>query len=181
MAEVEKGRKYNFIYKKLVESEDDLVGLVAYGIYKQHKIAFINDFKENYKREPSASEIEIFFLTSTTSDQLKKYKDKAESLVSEIVSNTILEEIQSFENDMLNKYEEKIEKAVKNNIPSNTKNIIIGTLGSLVGAIILTIMTIGFYFAGNTIDKNRMKDVKELIENHAPNSYGNQPSDSIKF
>ena len=41
MDEVENTKKYNFIYSKLVESEDDLVGLVAYGVYKQHKISFI--------------------------------------------------------------------------------------------------------------------------------------------
>lgn len=28
--------KYNFIYKELVTAEDDLVGLIAYGIYKKH-------------------------------------------------------------------------------------------------------------------------------------------------
>jgi hypothetical protein len=181
MTEVKQGRKYNFIYKKLVESEDDLVGLVAYGIYKQHKIAFINDFKENNKREPNDSEFEVFFLVSTTLDQLRKYRDQAETLVSELVSNTILEEIQSFENDMLNKYEEKIEKAVKNNVPSNTKSIIIGTGSSIIGAIILSIVMIGFYLYGNTIDKNRLEDIKEFIENHTPNSPGNHPTDSIKF
>lgn len=31
-------RSYNFIYEQLVKSEDDLVGLVAYAIYKKHKI-----------------------------------------------------------------------------------------------------------------------------------------------
>lgn len=37
--------KYNFIYKELVSADDDLVGLIAYGIYKKHKIEFYNQDK----------------------------------------------------------------------------------------------------------------------------------------
>ncbi len=40
------GRQYNYIYKKLVNSEDDLIGLIAYGIYKKHKIEFIEQIQE---------------------------------------------------------------------------------------------------------------------------------------
>ena len=179
MNELETVRKYNFIYSKLVQSDDDLVGLVAYGIYKQHKIAFINDFKEKHKKEPNDSEYEIFFITSTTIDQLKKYRDQAETLISEIVSNTMLEEIKNFESDMLNNYEEKIESAVKKNVPSNTKSLIIGIIGSIVGAIILTAMMVGFYFVGNTVDTNKMKDVRQFIETHTKNTQNIQP-DTIK-
>ncbi|HCC53271.1 MAG TPA: hypothetical protein DEQ30_15510 [Porphyromonadaceae bacterium] len=184
MDEIKNTKKYNFIYSKLVESENDLVGLVAYGMYKQHKISFINDFKEKYKREPNDSECEVFFLTSTTTDQLQKYRNQAEILVSEIVSNTTLEEIQNFESDMLSNYEEKIENAVKRNVPSNTKSLIIGICGSLIGAIILTVMTLFFYFWGNTIDKDRMKDVQEIIKNNnIPNPQNGQPliPDSLKI
>ena len=41
-------RSYNFIYEQLVKSEDDLVGLVAYAIYKKHKIEFITRMKGKY-------------------------------------------------------------------------------------------------------------------------------------
>lgn len=37
--------KYNFIYKELVSADDDLVGLIAYGIYKKHKIGLYNQDK----------------------------------------------------------------------------------------------------------------------------------------
>lgn len=29
-------RQFNFIYTKLVQADEDLVGLIAYGIYKKH-------------------------------------------------------------------------------------------------------------------------------------------------
>lgn len=42
--------KYNFIYKELVSADDDLVGLIAYGIYKKHKIEFITKIKREQGR-----------------------------------------------------------------------------------------------------------------------------------
>lgn len=37
-------RNYNYIFSKLVNAEDDVVGLLAYAIYKQQKIEYIEDF-----------------------------------------------------------------------------------------------------------------------------------------
>jgi superfamily II DNA or RNA helicase len=39
-------RKYNYIFSKLVDDETDLIGLVAYCIYKNNKIGYIEKFKE---------------------------------------------------------------------------------------------------------------------------------------
>lgn len=35
---------YNFIYEKLVESEDDINGMIAYSLHKREKIEFIRSF-----------------------------------------------------------------------------------------------------------------------------------------
>lgn len=64
--------KYNFIYEKLVTAEDDLVGLIAYGIYKKHKIEFITKIKEEQQRDPIDEECHAFFISSTTETQLGK-------------------------------------------------------------------------------------------------------------
>lgn len=81
------GRQYNYIYKKLVNSEDDLIGLIAYGIYKKHKIEFIEQIQEEYKREPTDEECSSFFISSTTDSQIIKYRNDASSLLSEVVAN----------------------------------------------------------------------------------------------
>lgn len=39
-------RRYNYVYDKLVKSDNDIAGMVAYCIYKQHKIEFITKFKK---------------------------------------------------------------------------------------------------------------------------------------
>ena len=47
-------RKYNFIYSKLVDDKDDIVGHIAYSLYKNEKIEFIEAFKKENSREPNA-------------------------------------------------------------------------------------------------------------------------------
>lgn len=55
------GRKYNFIYSNLVENNNDIVGHIAYSLYKMDKIAFIERFKDqNNGREPEEKDIEAF-------------------------------------------------------------------------------------------------------------------------
>ena len=75
--------KYNFIYKELVSADDDLVGLIAYGIYKKHKIEFITKIKREQGREPSDEECKSFFAASTTDSQLRNYRSQAETMLSE--------------------------------------------------------------------------------------------------
>lgn len=73
--------KYNFIYKELVSADDDLVGLIAYGIYKKHKIEFITKIKREQGREPSDEECKSFFAASTTDSQLRNYRSQAETML----------------------------------------------------------------------------------------------------
>ena len=75
--------KYNFIYEKLVTSDDDLTGLIAYGIYKKHKIEFIAKIKDEESRNPTDEECQSFFIASSTESQLKKYRDQAETILAE--------------------------------------------------------------------------------------------------
>ena len=52
-------RKYNYIFKKLVDDETDLIGLVAYGLYKNNKIEYLEKFKDKNGREPTEDELEL--------------------------------------------------------------------------------------------------------------------------
>lgn len=165
MIESESKKRYNYIFSKLVESDNDLVGLVAYGIYKKHKIEFLLGFKEKHRREPDENECEVFFLTSTTETQLAKYKYEALNLISEIVSDTTSEEIRKAESEMLIDYQSKIGSVLDGKLPSNAKTFFIGLSGSLVGAFILGVLSVLFYIFGLTTDNAN----KALIENKAKN------------
>lgn len=135
-------RSYNFIYNKLVKSEDDLVGLIAYAIYKKHKIEFITRIKEEEERDPTNEECQIFFKASTTQSQLAKYKNDAQTILSDVVANTTNEELERYEREMLTDYEKNIKKC----LPPWWQNV----LWSVVASFIFSGMSIFFYHLGIT-------------------------------
>lgn len=62
----QKGRRYNFIYSKLVTDDNGLSGFIAYCLYKQEKIAWIEDFKKTHNNiPPTDKEIEDNFSNKT--------------------------------------------------------------------------------------------------------------------
>lgn len=136
------GRFYNFIYEQLVKSEDDLVGLIAYAIYKKHKIEFITRIKEKEGREPTDDECKTFFDASTTESQLVKYRNDAQSILSDVVANTTNEELERYEREMLADYERRIKKC----LPPWWQNII----WSVIASFIFSGLGIFFYYLGIT-------------------------------
>nr|DAZ05552.1 MAG TPA: hypothetical protein [Caudoviricetes sp.] len=149
-------RKYNFIYEQLVKAEDDLLGLVAYGIYKRHKIEFITKIKETKKRDPNDEECESFFVSSTTESQLKKYRNDAETLLSDMVMNAAGEEIQEYEKEMLRDYQNNIKKV----LPSNTKSVLL----SVFAAFIFSVIAGMFFFLGSTSEKTTNSIVQKVMK-----------------
>lgn len=146
-------RSYNYIYEKLVKSDDDLIGLIAYGIYKKHKIEYIEDIKKKYDREPTQEECDSFFISSTTTSQLDKYTNDAESLLSDVVANTQTEEIKKYEKDMLYEYQNNIKKV----LPPWWQNV----LWSVIASFIFSALGLLAYHIG----KNQMQDSpKQTIE-----------------
>ncbi|WP_163444538.1 hypothetical protein [Flavobacterium columnare] len=38
-------RKFSFIYSEIIEDENDMIGHIAYSLYKSNKISYIEQFK----------------------------------------------------------------------------------------------------------------------------------------
>ncbi len=152
--------KYNVIYEKLVTDADDLVGLIAYGIYKRHKIEFINKIKTEKGQEPTAEECETFFLTSTTETQLDSYKSQAETILSETVANIAFEQVRAEEEKMLRDYKENI----KSCLPSKTRTFWNSVAAGVVSAILVS-STVGLsYFLARTSERETAAIVDRVIE-----------------
>lgn len=152
--------KYNFIYKELVSADDDLVGLIAYGIYKKHKIEFITKIKREQGREPSDEECKSFFAASMTDSQLRNYRSQAETMLSEMVGNVATEELARYEDDMLRNYKNEISSC----IPSNKMTFVISILAGVVSTLLFTVIAGVFYFIGETSDRSTREKTKELME-----------------
>ncbi|MCM1356471.1 MAG: hypothetical protein NC212_08720 [Staphylococcus sp.] len=168
------GKSYNFIYKKLVTDDNDLIGLIAYGLYKQHKIEFIRSYRESHNdSDPSESDCEAFALSSCAPTQLKQYRDSAETLLQQITLEATREEIKSFEDNMLHQYRSEIEKALTSrNLSDAISSAVeksqpewwLSVLWSVVGAFVFSLIAALFIFIGSTSEKSTAELVKYIIQ-----------------
>jgi hypothetical protein len=72
---------YNTVFEKLVHQDDDLIGLLAYALYKQRKRAWLVDFISQQDREPTEDEERSFLIGETTSSRLNDYRKQAEAIL----------------------------------------------------------------------------------------------------
>jgi hypothetical protein len=67
------------LFKKLVSADDDLAGLIAYGLYKQNKYEWLGAFEKSCGRLPTADESNAYVLGEGTPRRLATYRQLAES------------------------------------------------------------------------------------------------------
>ncbi|MBD5353595.1 MAG: hypothetical protein HDR85_01610 [Bacteroides sp.] len=101
------------MYSNIVKSDEDIIGLVAYALYKKQKIAFFNKVRKDTGKEPTEIDINAFILNSSTESQIESFRDRAENLLMDVVANVTEEQIKQASIDMLHDYEQKIGEAVK--------------------------------------------------------------------
>lgn len=133
-------RKYNFIYEKLVCSQDDLVGMIAYSLYKKHKIEFITHIMDEKGRDPNDEECDSFFTSSTVPTQLNHYREQAENLLSSMVARASTAEISRVEKDMLRQYQ----KNIKDVLPPWWHSV----LWSVVASFVFAGIGLFYYYIG---------------------------------
>ncbi|MBV8850172.1 MAG: hypothetical protein JOZ16_11380, partial [Methylobacteriaceae bacterium] len=69
----------NPVFSHLVTSDNDIVGLVAYSIYKQNKLDWLLAFQRAVGREPSELENTAYIIGEATPRRLATYRHLAES------------------------------------------------------------------------------------------------------
>lgn len=90
-------RNYNYIFSKLVNAEDDVVGLLAYAIYKQQKIEYIEDFaKKHDGRGPTDEELAPFNELTSQKKQIENYKNIAETRFGDFLDRLMRRHLEEF-------------------------------------------------------------------------------------
>lgn len=84
-------------YSTLANGGDDLVGLVAYSLYKQDKFDFIKKHLEDTGLAPSDGEVMAFCRTSTLPGPVSAYRTKASYLLSEMYDGLMEEAVAGIE------------------------------------------------------------------------------------
>ena len=78
---------YNFIYSQLVSDKDDIIGSIAYALYKKQKIEWIKDFANKKGREPTKRDMESFHTMTNGDESLSHYREVAGNLAQEFALN----------------------------------------------------------------------------------------------
>ena len=69
----------NIVFGSLVSGDDDIVGLVAYSIYKQNKHDWLVAFGKARGREPNDSELQAYIIGESTVRRLATYRHLAQA------------------------------------------------------------------------------------------------------
>lgn len=158
---VDMARQYNNIYTKLVEGEDDIVGHVAYSLYKADKVQYIEKFKDDYGREPTEEELRPFHDSSCLSGAIKRYQASAVELLKSFLDETLLETVQQTEQQQKTEYQAKLESITP---LSSWKRYGEGILQSIIGAFlfagIIAIITFIIQFKGTDFRLSVKSDVQ---------------------
>ena len=82
-------REYNFIYSRLVNDKSDMIGHIAYSLYKAEKISWIEGHKRNNDgREPTEEEFKSFHEACCSDERINSYRDMATSILQEFMGGS---------------------------------------------------------------------------------------------
>lgn len=108
-------------FKKLVAHDDDFIGMVAYTIYKNEKINWIDHYTQRNGNPPTFQEIQNSFNVTSDSDQkVQQYLNLAERKLNTFVDQTIAVELEQYKRDILNTFADpKIQDLIDNKLRQN--------------------------------------------------------------
>lgn len=98
---------YNYLFQELVTDEYDLVGIVAYTIYKRAKVRWIQGFVVQHQREPTHSERDAFNESSKL--HAEGYRSQAEGILSSFMQTALEEFAGRLEVEMREQFKEEME------------------------------------------------------------------------
>lgn len=142
-------RNYNYIYSKLVEKDSDLIGHIAYSLYKKSKIEYIEKQKNDGK-EPTDTELIPFNDFSSSESSIESYRLKAELIVQGFIENVLDEELENYKEQAVNQHAEILKNIIKPITPSFWSNVWIGLISSFIFSLIVA----AFFFIKSFGDYN---------------------------
>lgn len=106
-------RRYFYIYKKLVENERDMIGHIAYSLYKSEKVDHIEEYKKkNNVLEVPDSEIDAFTAGRDNERSIKHYRKIAADLLQEFIGGSFDE----MSEQVVNRVSTNVTEHINNNV-----------------------------------------------------------------
>ncbi|MBX9835203.1 MAG: hypothetical protein K2X65_03415 [Burkholderiaceae bacterium] len=148
---------YNFIYKKLVQGPDDVVGALAYALYKEEKIAYVIEFQADRQRAPEDADLQEFHRMTNVPQRIEAYKQQAERLLQEFLDDALVLVLQERTLQMHQEFMAQQVSAISTQIESKSQELHqaithenrfwSGVQQNVVAGVVTTLMAFGFVLA----------------------------------
>lgn len=150
-------QEYNEVYESLVKDQDDIVGFIAYGLYKKSKQEYITTFKEKFNKEPTSEDLKVHVLCSEM-PSLTSYREKAEQTLKLLLEQAVSEK----EVDLEKNFQRHLWGYVKNYQPPSPmnklstffKSAFSGVMGNFITTAIIILL---FYSLSSQTSKENLK------------------------
>lgn len=116
--------QYNWVYKRLVQGPNDTVGALAYVLYKEQKIAFIEETLAKEGREPDDAELKAFHRTSLLEESVKGYLERAEILAENFLEAALEKKLLQAEIDLRKSITSEEIKQVKHDLSKQVDGVL---------------------------------------------------------
>lgn len=132
------------MFPTLVDSENDIVGQIAYSLYKKHK----SEFLSSLDRDPTDDELIAFKKSCQTEAAVELYRAKAEEILMEFSRNTLSEHAKEIEDSINQDHLTLIKRVVDPIKPKRWQSYAHAVAQSVVSAIVIAIgyAMLVFYF-----------------------------------
>lgn len=131
-------------FTNLVKDENDLVGLIAYSLYKQEKLAFIQEGLKSSGVTPSDAELAIFCRGANLVGRLASYRQSAEMLLQEMNGELVDMSVMHIQEEYDRQFIEAVKKLPESSWPKHLFQHIVGSLLATGLAIVIVLTVLGW-------------------------------------
>lgn len=167
-------KKYCSIYSKLVQSEGDMVGHIAYSLYKAEKVRYIKEQKEAMKVDVLPDEIVQEFASGRDNQtSLDHYRGMAETILQRFIGGSFDDMSGQVIDEVTNRLTQHLDHSVLPMLPkkeSGLSKFFGGVIQSIAGAIALSLIVwlfanvVGRFSLGNISISYKDSDSTEQTE-----------------
>ena len=144
-------RQYNHIYSQIVEDDTDVIGHIAYALYKEQKIKFIEKKKDgDAEKHLSEEDWHHFNEVTCTDENIQRYRLQATEILQNFVDDALKETIKQIESDTKKNQADILSGIVE---PLKPKGWWYGFLQSVAGALAFMLLAAGIVFLA-TLSEN---------------------------
>lgn len=128
--------RYNFIYTDLVENDADLLGMIAYALYKRQKIEFIQGRRERLGDDPDEADLAHFNAISNSRFQQETYRNQAGKLAEDFLNTSLEGRAQELEHRLAGQANEEIRRYK----PNYWRGVSQGLVASVISVLLLGLL-----------------------------------------